>query len=268
MKLLTSACILSLFLSVVHLPECAAKSTKSPKGSKTKKKSGKNSKKSKERVVTMWWVLFNKPSACITDPGGPIQCGVPDIMGNADAETNDPNIAIINASGGIADEDGFLRLVASLYKTDSCALDLVADDGTYVWGGPPALYGNSSFGFCPADGETTEVHVVIRDHGPVSEEDKIAQLTTFTDPSCSQVGGPNLCSDIGAVGFAPMTEDGLMSKDIGHFPMFPPGCAEAEECDESVEKIQLMAGMGNEVTLISTGDAVQVVTEITLPNKM
>jgi len=172
----------------------------------TKSQKGKKSKGngSAERVVTMWWVLFNKPSACSTNPAGPVKYGVPDIMGNAGGGTNAPNIAIINASGGISDSTGFLRLAAALYKTNSCALDVEADNGQYVWGGPPPLYDGSSFGYCPAEREVTEVHIVIRDHGPVTEN-KIKQLTTFTDPSCSQAeaGGSNLCVDIGAVGFPP-----------------------------------------------------------------
>jgi len=95
--------------------------------------------------------------------------------------------------------------------------------------------------------------------------DKIWQMTRFTDPSCSQNGGPNLCSDIGAVGFPPMAGNGMMSKDVGHFPVFYPGCSAADECDEAVEMIQLSAGMGNEVTFIKSGDAIQVVAEFTAP---
>lgn len=235
------------------------------------RKLGKSSKshhhhhESAERVVTMWWVLFNKPSACTTNPEGPVHCGFPDIMGNAQGGTNNPNIAIINASGGIADRHGFLRLAAALYKTDSCALDLEASDSNhYVWGGPAPLYDDSSFGYCPADGEVTEVHIVMRDHGPVTDF-KLQQLTTFTDPSCAQAGGTNLCTDIGAVGFPPMMEDGQMTKDIGNFPKFPPGCADAGTCDENVEMVQLSTMTGNAVTVIKTGDALQVVAEITVP---
>jgi len=266
MKLsITTSCVFSCVLSAAILSKDQRIAAMKTKGTKGKKSKGKA-----ERAVTMWWVLFNKPSACITNPEGPVKCGIADVMGNAQGGTNDPKIAIINASGGISDsKTGFLRLAAALYKTDSCALDLEADNGHYVWGGPAPLYNGSSFGYCPADGEVTEVHIVLRDHGPVVTENKIKQLTTFTDPSCSQAeaGGSNLCVDIGAVGFPPMSEDGLMTKDIGHFPVFPPGCADAEEspCEKNVEMVQLMAEMGNEVTLVRTGDALQVVAEITVP---
>jgi len=246
----------------------ALKSKNYAKSGKKNSKSGK-SLKSRERATTMWWALFNKPSECISDPIGPVKCGVADIMGNAEAGTNAPKIAIINASGGISSSDGSLRMVASIYRTDSCDLDLEADNGSYAWGGPPPLYaGNgSSFGYCPTDGEDTEVHIVIRDHGPVTQ-DKLLQITRFTDPSCAQAeaGGSNLCVDSGEVGFPAMVEDGSMSKDIGNFPKFPPGCAAAGVCEKDVEDVQLMLGSGNQVTLIRTGDAYQVVAEINLPS--
>jgi len=284
MKLSTTAYILSSVLSAANLsdhqciaqtiyapdvskrPKADQKASKSPKAGQNSTKKGKKGHydDSKERVVTMWWVLFNKPSACATNPEGPVKCGVADLMANAMAGKNDPNIAVINASGGISGKDGFLRLAAALYKTDSCALDLEADSGAYLWGGPPPLYDTASIGYCPADGENTEVHIVLRDHGPPTE-DKLAQMTRFTDPSCASVGGPNLCVDSGAVGFPSMSEDGLMAKDVGHFPMFPPGCADAGTCEIEVEMVQLVANSGNEVTLIRTGDAFQAIAEITLP---
>jgi len=282
MKLSITTCVFSCVLSTAILSKhqcitAMTTETKAPKGKKgktteTKAPKGKKSKsnKSAERAITMWWVLFNKPSACITDPESDIKCGVPDIFANAVGGTNNPNIAIINASGGISDSNGFLRLAAALYKTDSCKLDLEGDNGHNVWGGPSKLYDGvqlydgSSIGYCPADGEVTEVHIYIRDNGPVTEN-KIKQLTTGVAPSCSQAGGSNLCADIGAVAFPPMSEDGLMTKDIGHFPIFPPGCADAEACEENVEMVQLTAESGNEMTLVRTGDALQVVAEITVP---
>ena len=233
-------------------------------------KSLKSSKASQaERAVTMWWVLFNKPSECTSNPEGPVFCGIADVMGNAGANTNKPDISIIHASGGISDKMGNLRMVAALYKTGTCDLDLGDATGSgehYTFGGPPILYTlkGSSKGYCPAEGEETEVHIVLRDHGLVTE-DKLWQITRFTDPSCSQNGGPNLCVDNGAVGFPPMSENGMMTKDIGNFPMFPPGCFEAGECEEDVEKVQLSGGMGNEVTLVKTGDTIQVVAEVKVP---
>ena len=292
-----TAAILLLVLAIANLPNhCNAKTTQNLKGSnndkieymtsrklksaKAKKKSKKSkkpkvkapkqSKYSAQRAVTMWWVLFNKPSECKTNPTMPIKCGVPDVMQNANNGENLPQISIMHASGGISDTNGFLRLNAALYKTSSCDLDLGKHDignGHYLYGGPPALYdaeGGASRGYCPAAGEDTEVHIVLRDHGPETS-DKLWQITRFTDPSCSQNGGPNVCADNGAIAFPPMSENGMMTKDIGNFPMFPPGCSQDGSCTKAQEAVQLTAGMGNQVTLIRTGDALQAVAEVTLP---
>lgn len=222
--------------------------------------------KSGKRAITLWWVIFNKPSECTTDPTGSVKCGVADVMDNAAAGTNTPQIAIMHGTGGISNRWGFLRLTAAVYKTKSCDLDLEGAPYTdqYTWGGPAALYTGSSYGFCGSD-EEPEIHVVIRDHGKVVNKNKIEQLTRFTDPSCSDLGGPNVCSDIGAVGFAVTQIDDKYESDIGNFPAFPPGCAASGDCTEEVEALQLTAGMGNMVTLVRTGDSYQVVAEIKVP---
>ena len=228
---------------------------------------GKNRKRA-NRVVTMWWVLFNKPSECITNPDGDVKCGIDDVMTNAGAGTNEPEIVIMNASGGIARKDGFLRLAAALYRTDSCDLDLGDRDGIdqYTWGGPSPFYTGSSKGWCPADGEMTEIHMVTRDHGSKTD-DKLLQLTRFTDPSCRQKDGPNVCVDNGSVGFPTMAGNWNMTRDIGHFAAFPPGCADDPDsaCTADQEAVQLKLDAGNTVTLIMTGDTAQVVAEIMIP---
>ena len=232
-------------------------------------KSGKSSKsgKSAQRAVTMWWVLFNKPSECLASPAEDVKCAMSDVMGAANGE-NKADIVIMHAAGGISDMEGCLRLTSTIYKTGTGDLDLGDPSGVehYIWGGPAPLYNptSGSKGYCPAEGEDTEVHLVFRDHGPVTDN-KLWQLTRFTDPSCAQNGGPNVCADSGSAAFASMAEDGMMSKDVGGFPMFPPGCAAAGNCDAAVEMIQFSAGMGNEVTLVKTGDALQVVAEVFLP---
>ena len=166
------------------------------------------------------------------------------------------------AAGGISDERGFLRMTSTIYKTKEPGLNL-ENNNRYVWGGPLVFNIGGSRGYCPAEGEETEVHLVVRDHGPVTGN-KLDQITMFTDPSCAAREGSNLCLDIGYVAF----QGDVLTKDIGHFPMFPPDCSTPQSefgCSAEEEAIQLSAGMGNQVTFIRTGDAVQVVAEITLP---
>eukprot|EP00568_Trieres_chinensis_P009720 CAMPEP_0183307460 /NCGR_PEP_ID=MMETSP0160_2-20130417/17375_1 /TAXON_ID=2839 ORGANISM="Odontella Sinensis, Strain Grunow 1884" /NCGR_SAMPLE_ID=MMETSP0160_2 /ASSEMBLY_ACC=CAM_ASM_000250 /LENGTH=271 /DNA_ID=CAMNT_0025471049 /DNA_START=54 /DNA_END=869 /DNA_ORIENTATION=+ len=211
------------------------------------------------RANTMWWVLFNKPSMCTTNPSGPIFCGMPDVMA-AGSNGNSAEIAIISASGGVSDKKGKLLMVSTIYK--SCGtLDLQVDEDLYAWGGPA----NFQRGYCPSPGEATEVHIVIRDHGPVVEADKIAQISTFTDASCSQRSGPNLCVDSGVAAFPPSMSSGIETTDAGCFPMFcPETCT---ECTEEQKSVQLIAGMGNEVTLKHVGDTMTAIAEITIPGK-
>jgi len=156
-------------------------------------------------------------------------------------------------------------MVTSIYKT-RCDLDLVSNsnNGHCLWGGPAPLYtvSGSSFGLCPADGEESEIHVVIRDHGPPTD-DQMWQLTRFTDLSYSADGGPNLCSDAGVVGFAVLNDDRAVTRSLGGFPAYPVGCFEAGTCTEDQEAIQLRSG--SKVTLIRTGDGYQVEAEINAP---
>lgn len=240
------------------------------KSSKSKATKAPKVKKSATRALTMWWVIFNKPSECSggSSSAGEPACALSDVMDNAGAGTNVPQIAIIHASGGIPNENGSLRMVASIYETQ-CDLDLVSSstNGHYLWGGPPPLYANSgddaSFGLCPAEEEESEVHIVIRDHGPPTD-DLMWQLTRFTDPSCSSNDGPNLCADVGAIGFGVSNNDVAVSGLVGGFPAFPEGCFKAGTCSEVQEAIQLRSG--SKVTLIRTGSAYQVVAEIDAPH--
>ena len=176
-------------------------------------------------------------------------CTIADVFtGTSD---NKAEVGILHASGGVTDEDGFLRLVASVHKTQC---DLVLDL-------PYKL------GFCPS--EEPEVSVVIRDHGPPTD-DLIMQMTKFEDPSCSTSGdgGSNLCTDIGLVSFR--GTDGTVVKDIGRF--FPTSCIEDDpsgwpDCSEEEDAIQLQLEQGNQAVLIhnSGSDIYQVVAEINVP---
>jgi len=240
------------------------KSAKAPKASKMPK--APKSPKSANRVMTMWWVIFNKPSKCTggsTNPGEPT-CGLSDVMANNAEGTNSPEISIINASGGIPNENGFLRMAAVIYETQ-CDLDLESSSGNghYLMGGPPNLSQGRQYGLCPATGEQSELHIVIRDHGPPTENE-LWQMTRFTDPSCSVKGGPgNLCADSGVVAFPALNGDVVVTRSVGGFPAYPVGCFMDAKCTELEEAIQLRSG--SKVTLIQTGSGYQAIAEISAP---
>jgi hypothetical protein len=238
------------------------------KGKKGKKK--KKGKKTKSRVVTMWWIVFNKPSECTGGSSDEVECGLSDLMGAASSGDNKPMVAVFHATGGVADDKGHLRLTATLYKT-STPLDLTSDaDEHYVWGGPPPLYNdeNGSIGYSPADGEDAEVLVVFHDHGPPAkdEDDLLKQLTRFNDPLCGQNGGSNTCVDVGFAAFPTMSSDETVSAAISGFPMFPEGCAKEDECTRIQEQVQLDEGQKMAHLIRSGGgDSIQVVAELRLP---
>ena len=175
-------------------------------------------------------------------------------------------------SGGITDSNGRLLLISTIYKSN-CAVDV----GELNYD-PEILFDTGRFsnetlgdfnttapqlGYCPSEGEGTEPHIVVGDHGPVanSPKDVLAQLTNSVSPLCSSEGGPNLCLGVGGTGIGPITEDGVFDMPINNMKNFPSGCADAGTCDAVEESLQLGSG-GTSVTFITTGDAIQVLVNI------
>mmetsp|Transcript_11423 Transcript_11423/g.16827 ORF Transcript_11423/g.16827 Transcript_11423/m.16827 type:complete len:268 (+) Transcript_11423:42-845(+) len=262
----------SLKLTFLLLGACNVAATKRTlKGAKSAK-GGKSTKSTSSavRVNTMWWVLFNKPSACVeysATSDGP-HCSLRDVTGpDADTENNGAQISIVHASGDISDEDGNIRFVSSIYKScNERLLDLTGENGVNAWGGPEfwVVPFGGSIGYCPADGEDTEIHIVLRDHGPPTE-DLIQQLTTFTDPSCGQRGGPNLCVDNGVSAFAPIAMDGSVTQGVNIFPFFNPAtCFDSNfvVCTQEQVDAQIESGTA---TLARTGDALQAIVTLVVP---
>jgi len=200
----------------------------------------------------MWWVIINNPGACQNPPDvGDFLCTLADIGATAPAGVNLAEISIVHASGGVTDENGFVRLVSTIYKT-AADIDTVGTvASTYVWGGPPMIGDPTTIGFTD---DSPEVHLVIRDHGSPEDDpaDLITQLTRFTDPFCEASGGINVCADIGSTAFAGNVNDNTLTQDVGPFP----GSADLGLAVES----------GSEATLIRVGDAVQAVANIFIPS--
>lgn len=168
------------------------------------------------RAVTLWWVIFNKPDACITAPGAVEQCGAVDIFGSAylDSVANgspDPSLiapnleselAVIYATGAKTSRNGRIRLAASIYRSaPGAGLDL---------SGPNIV---DPLGFGRAfENPQAEVHLVVRDHGRKVRGGLITQITNFLEPYCSDpnllyFAGDNICADVQFAVFGP-TESG------------------------------------------------------------
>lgn len=161
-------------------------------------------KRNHPHAVTLWWVIFNNPDACLTAPDGIEKCGAADVFGQAYldsvaseqpnpgliAPNTDAGLAVIYATGGVTNaRTGRLRLAASIYRSDA-ALDL---SGSQVV--DPLGLGTSyrSTG--------AEVHLIVRDHGRARRDGLLTQITNFLEPYCSDPlllfeAGDNLCADV------------------------------------------------------------------------
>lgn len=121
-------------------------------------------------VATAWWVFFNDPKECATDP-----CRVADLLTNPASQPS-----LLYAAGRIVGPDG--------------ALDL----GSFRAAGDTT--GGESFPPFPAtnpgllDPKHAQVHIVIRTHGPALLADPATlatQLSTFNG-ACP----PNTCANV------------------------------------------------------------------------
>jgi hypothetical protein len=120
-------------------------------------------------AYTVWWVVFNNPSACAA------QCGAPD-LGNPAVRAS-----ALYATGFISGRDGAVNVAAQLDAgTPPKGIDVLLGKG---------LEAGNGFG--------AEIHLVVRAHGAPIPGQVAKQISTF-DPSCTT------CSDQQAVPFAPM----------------------------------------------------------------
>ena len=120
-------------------------------------------------TVTIWWMVFNHPQACITGattetPDDP-RCGMDDMHNPA------AGLSVLYAAGNIVDEDGEADFGAYLQEGDT--------DG--------ALEG-MELGLL--DAAAVDVHLVVRDHGPAKPGMIVEQIHTFDDfcnPTCTDL---------------------------------------------------------------------------------
>ena len=198
------------------------------------------------RALTLWWVIFNEPKECVTNPGAAVRCGEIDVFGadyvaSVEAGAPDPSLlapntaaglAVLYATGGVTGRTGKVQLAASIYRSHE-ALDLGGDQVV-----DPMGLGK---GFTDPG---AEVHLVVRDHGPRVREGELAQITNFLEPYCSDPAlgfeaGPNTCADI-------------------QFATFPPA-ASGDRAVYSFEHGEAIRGAN--ATLIRQGDVLQAVVE-------
>ena len=141
-------------------------------------------------AITLWWVIFNEPENCVTA----YECNVIDVIGPAFGGNADGSkVSVPYATGGVVADDGTLKLRARqpLGPADGSA-------NTY--------FGDPDYGLL--DPLHAEVHLVVRDHGPLIPGLEHEQLTTFAG-GCDPAVNPL---------------DGLWLDEIGTFPDAPGEC--------------------------------------------
>lgn len=202
-------------------------------------------------AVTMWWLFYNNPDACISDPHADSErCGPEDVFGqdfldsvangSPDPSLISPNTAaglgVVYATGGLTDRRGRITMTASAYLSNG-ALSLVGDNIVDPMG--------LGTGF---ENPNAEVHVVIRDHGPAVDGQLVTQISNFLEPNCSDPvflfeAGPNLCQDLQFAVFGPDEEGSDAVFDFSHSDVV----------------------RGAQATLQRNGDMVQVIVQTRIP---
>lgn len=146
---------------VVEVPGARAQFTTSNAGARV---TFQTSELDPDHAHTLWWVVFNNPDACENDP-----CTEEDLVLRGDAAQAE----VTHAAGIVASPDGGATLTARL-------------DGGEV--------ANGWFGIGFINPRGAEIHMVLRDHGPVITELLEDQLSTFrggcTDESVPDVLPP------------------------------------------------------------------------------
>ena len=118
-------------------------------------------------AVTIWWVIFNNPSACSgVAPGHPFRCGLPDLFNPA------TQASVQYAAGHVVGTSGPVSWGGSIRTGDTsgCAF------GTFDCVGLIAPTG-------------ADVHLVVQDHGPADPAIVADEIHSFgvCNPSCVDV---------------------------------------------------------------------------------
>jgi hypothetical protein len=128
-----------------------------------------------DHAYTVWWVVFNDPSGCVAG------CGLDDVLAAVGPTANDnpANIGVFYAAGHYVGVHGTGGFGASLREGDT-SYCVPAGDGPFSALCNPLV-----------DAHTADVHLVVRDHGPMIPGQLKAQISSFTG-GCSAYACANL----------------------------------------------------------------------------
>ena len=117
-----------------------------------------------DHAYTVWWVVFNNPAGCVNG------CGVDDVVAavGPTANNNPAGIGVFYAAGHYVGVHGVAGFGATLLEGDTSYCVSVGD-------GPFSALCNPLL-----DANTAEVHMLVRDHGPMVPGLLAAQVGSFT----------------------------------------------------------------------------------------
>jgi hypothetical protein len=131
-------------------------------------------------VYTVWWVTFAEPENCSDGV-----CNLDDVLAAAANPANDQvGVGVFYATGRIAGPDGSAHFTAILHEGDTSRC-VPQGDGPFVVLCNPLV-----------DSHEADVHMVVRDHGPLIPGELAAQKGSFTG-GCSVY----MCSNVQAAVF-------------------------------------------------------------------
>lgn len=128
-------------------------------------------------AVTVWWVIFNKPENC-TRGQAPFRCG------EGDLGDNNTQPSVMFAAGSVSSANGKASFGGHLSAgdTEGCQTGLPCGEGL-------------------TDPMGADIHLIVRDHGPIIPELLHEQISTFgggcnNAPPGTGEPGPNTCEDL------------------------------------------------------------------------
>lgn len=130
-------------------------------------------------AYTVWWVIFNDPAACTTNPAGPIRCGAGDVPRAG------VRASLQYGAGHVVGESGVGNFAGSLREGDTS-------------GCQPVLPCNAGL----EDATSAEIHLVVRTHGAAAPGYVPDQIGSFNG-GCN-AGEPNegKCKNVQGAPFA------------------------------------------------------------------
>lgn len=154
-------------------------------------------------AYTNWWVIFNNPGNC---NGGtaPLLCGLADLSNTVVFPATEPprqltGASVFWAAGGVTNKKGKAHFKARLEEGG------IPDDLNDLDNSDPDDQVRISNGNGLGDAQSSEVHYILRYHGPASDDpDELESQITTINGLCDQFNqGPPVvgCYDPQAVGF-------------------------------------------------------------------